>query len=187
MSGTAGLLIDKNKKIILVQGDITDMSVDAIVNAANERLAHGGGVAGAIVRKGGDIIQRESNEWIQKHGRVMTGQVAVTSAGRLNARYVIHAVGPVMGSGDEDAMLFSATLNSLKMAEDLKLRSIDFPAISTGIFGYPVERCAHVMLKAVLSRLSKSVLEKVIFCLWEKSALTVFQAELAMQIEKNNH
>ncbi|MDZ7296341.1 MAG: macro domain-containing protein, partial [candidate division KSB1 bacterium] len=128
-----------NTTIELVQGDITEMDTDAIVNAANERLAHGGGVAGAIVRKGGPVIQEESNAWVRAHGRVPTGGAAITSGGSLKARFVIHAVGPVMGSGNEGEKIRQATLASLRLAEEHNLASIAFPAISTGIFGCPMD------------------------------------------------
>lgn len=168
-----------DKTIELVRGDITSMTTDAIVNAANEHLAHGGGVAGAIVRAGGAQIQAESDAWVKKFGRVLTGHVAVTGAGRLKAKYIIHAVGPVMGSGDEDAKLASATKNALAKAEELHVRSIAFPAISTGIFGYPVQRCAKVMLhQARVFIKSGAAVEKVVFCLWDEQSYAVFEQQL---------
>jgi O-acetyl-ADP-ribose deacetylase (regulator of RNase III) len=163
----------------LIQGDITAMDTDAIVNAANERLAHGGGVAGAIIRKGGPRIQQESDEWVAHHGLVHTGSAAITGGGDLAAKYVIHAVGPVMGSGDEDAKLRSATQSALDLAVTHKLHSITFPAISTGIFGYPVERCAHVMLSAVLEHLEgETTLQRIVFCLFDEKTLGVFEGKL---------
>jgi len=167
-----------DKTIELVRGDITVMATGAIVNAANERLAHGGGVAGAIARAGGPQIQAESDAWVKKNGRVITGNVAVTGAGRLKAKYIIHAVGPVMGSGDEDVRLASATKNALAKAEELHLRSIAFPAISTGIFGYPVERCAKIMLGEVKKHLENAAVEKVVFCLWDEHSYSIFENEL---------
>lgn len=165
--------------IEFIKGDITDMDTDAIVNAANERLAHGGGVAGAIVRKGGPRIQQESTEWVARHGIVHTGTAAITGGGDLAAKYVIHAVGPVMGSGDEDAKLRSATKSALDLAVTYKLHSITFPAISTGIFGYPIGRCAHIMLKAVLEHLeSETTLERIVFCLFDEKALGAFEKEI---------
>ncbi len=138
-------------------GDLTEEDTDAIVNAANSRLAHGGGVAGAIVRKGGREIQEESNRWVQEHGPVPTGQVAVTGAGRLPARYVIHAVGPVWQGGhqNEDELLRQAVWNSLAKAHDLGLRSIALPAISTGIFGFPKDRGARIIVETVLDFLQR--------------------------------
>ena len=133
----------------LVQGDITRETVDAIVNAANARLQHGGGVAGVIARRGGPVIQRESNAWVREHGPVRHAEPAYTSAGDLPCRYVIHAVGPVWGSGDEDRKLAAAVQGSLRRAEELGLQSIALPAISTGIFGFPKARAAGVILRAV--------------------------------------
>ena len=142
-----GELSLKGGRILRVKkGDITDEEVDAIVNAANSHLQHGGGVAGAIVRKGGRIIQEESN----KIGYVPVGGVAVTSAGSLKAKYVIHAVGPRWGEGNEDEKLKNAVLNSLKKAQELELESISLPAISSGIFGFPKERCAKIMIKTII-------------------------------------
>lgn len=167
-----------NRVIEIIQGDITEMATDAIVNAANERLAHGGGVAGAIVRKGGSLIQHESNDWVAEHGRVATGSAAITRGGRLKSRYVIHAVGPVMGSGDEEAKLKSATVSALKLAEQHGLSSLAFPAISTGIFGFPVERCAAIMLRTVADYLrGDTCLQQIIFCLFDEHACALFEKE----------
>ena len=134
----------------LMVGDLTAMPTDAIVNATNSRLAHGGGVAGAISRKGGPSVQQESDLWLAAKGNVPTGSCAITSAGRLPARYVIHTVGPRMGEGEEGAKLKLATLSSLEMAEKHNLRSIAFPAVGTGIFGCPLDLCASGMLSTVL-------------------------------------
>ena len=139
-----------DKKVIIKQADITEEQVDAIVNAANPYLKHGGGVAGAIVRKGGKIIQEESN----KIGYVPVGEVAVTTAGKLKAKYVIHAVGPRWGEGDEEAKLRRAVRNALSKATELKLKSIAMPAISTGIFGYPKEEGTRVILDEVVNFLT---------------------------------
>ena len=161
----------------LIEGDITEMGTDAIVNAANAQLKHGGGVAGAIVRKGGKIIQEESDVWVKAWGgEVSVGSVAITSGGSLPARYVIHAVGPRMGEGDEDAKLGKATLSSLRIADQHNLKSIAFPAISTGIFGYPMDRCAKVMLSTVVEYLKGDTeLEKVVFCLFGGDAFKIFK------------
>ena len=165
--------------IELVRGDITEMETDAIVNAANERLAHGGGVAGAIVRKGGRIIQEESARWVKEHGLVNVGTAAITTAGDLKAKHVIHTVGPRMGEGDEDDKLKRATLSSLTMADKHGLKSIAFPAISTGIFGYPLERCAPIMLSNTIEYLQgETNLERVVFCLWDQEAFQTFQQTL---------
>lgn len=162
-----------------IQGDITRQTVDAIVNAANEHLAHGGGVAGAISRRGGPAIQQESNAWVREHGPVVTGSAAITSAGELPARYVIHAVGPVMGSGNEDNKLASATSAALDLAEKYHLKTIAFPAISTGIFGYPVDRCARVMLTTVMEfAKSETGIATVRFCLFDELTLAQFENTL---------
>jgi O-acetyl-ADP-ribose deacetylase (regulator of RNase III) len=169
----------------LVEGNITEMGTDAIVNAANERLAHGGGVAGVISRMGGPTIQRESSEWVRQHGRMATGLAAITSGGNLKARYVIHAVGPIYGSTTRSAeLLASAVRAALQMADDHELESIALPAISTGIFGYPMEEAAQVMLQAALAYLhGETGLRRVVFCLYGQSAFDIFARELATQIE----
>jgi len=164
-----------NSSIDLIEEDITDLSVDAIVNPANAQLILGGGVAGAIKNKGGVGIQRECD----KIGSINVGEAVITTAGRLKAKYVIHAVGPMMGEGDEDEKLHNATLNSLKIAEKHELGSIAFPAISTGIFGYPVDRCAKIMLQTTVDFLkSKNLDLKVIFCLFDYSAFDFFAEEI---------
>lgn len=133
----------------LVQGDLTQETVEAIVNAANSHLQHGGGVAGAIVRRGGMEIQRQSDAWVRQHGPVSHAEPAYTGAGSLPCKYVIHAVGPVWGEGDEDKKLAEAIAGSLRLADHLKLASIAFPAISTGIFGFPKERAAGVIYQTI--------------------------------------
>lgn len=164
----------------LVEGDITELATDAIVNAANERLAHGGGVAGTISRKGGPVIQRESDQWVRQHGPVDTGSAAITSAGNLEAHYVIHAVGPIYGqSSNPEELLTSAVRSALQMADDHDLDSIALPAISTGIFGYPMEEAAEVMLRATIDYLEGDTgLERVVFCLYGHPAYRTFEAKL---------
>jgi len=162
----------------LVEGDITELETDAIVNAANEYLAHGGGVAGVIARKGGPTIQRESDEWVRRYGPVPTGSAAITSGGRLKARYVIHAVGPVYDARAPERsaqLLASAVRSALRMADEHGLKSIALPAISTGIFGYPMEEAAEVMLRAAADYLQgETRLERVVFCLYGQSAYKIF-------------
>jgi O-acetyl-ADP-ribose deacetylase (regulator of RNase III) len=167
----------------LVKGDITEMDTYAIVNAANERLAHGGGVAGVISRKGGPAIQRESDAWVRQHGRVPTGSAVITSGGDLKARYVIHAVGPVYDGTPRSAeLLASAVRAALRIADEHGLESIALPAISTGIFGYPMEEAARVMLQTAIAYLEGGTgLEQVIFCLYGRSAFEAFAGELAAQ------
>jgi O-acetyl-ADP-ribose deacetylase len=142
-------VLSAGQTIQIVQGDLTTETTDAIVNAANEHLSHGGGVAWAIVRGGGEIIQQESDEWIRVHGTVSHAHPAWTSGGHLPMKYVIHAVGPVWGDGNEDEKLGAAVNGSLEVADELKCSSISFPAISTGIFGFPKERAAHVMFSTI--------------------------------------
>ncbi|MGA3174664.1 MAG: macro domain-containing protein [Syntrophorhabdales bacterium] len=129
-------------RLRVIRGDITEAPVDAIVNAANSHLQHGGGVAGAIVRKGGRVIQDESD----RIGFVPVGRAAVTTAGSLPARYVIHAVGPRWGEGDEEGKLASAVRNTLALAEEKGFTSLAMPAISAGIFGFPKDRCARIIV-----------------------------------------
>ena len=161
-----------NKTLELAEGDITELHTDAIVNAANASLILGAGVAGAIRTNGGPAIQQECN----KIGDCPVGGAVITTGGNLKARYVIHAVGPCMGEGDEDKKLKIATLNSLKLANDNGLKSIGFPAISTGIFGFPIARCGEIMLSSTMDYLKKETgLDKVVFCLYGKGAFDVFK------------
>ena len=159
----------------LVEGDITEMDTDAIVNAANAQLVLGGGVAGAIRRKGGPQIQAECD----KIGGTFVGGAVITTGGRLKARHIIHAVGPRLGEGNEDEKLRNATLNSLKLADEHGLKSVAFPAISTGIFGFPFQRCAEIMLTATVEYLQgKTGLERVVFCLFGPESFDVFARQL---------
>ena len=165
------------------QGDLTQEEVDAIVNAANEHLQHGGGVAGAIVRQGGYVIQEQSDRWVREHGRVPTGEVAVTGGGSLACRYVIHAVGPIWQGGerDEAELLRQATANSLRKADEMKLRSIALPAISSGIFGFPKERCAQIMIATAMdffTQYPKSALQEVRFTNIDAYTVELFKAQL---------
>ncbi|MEA1996337.1 MAG: macro domain-containing protein [Gemmatimonadota bacterium] len=163
--------------ISLVRGDITTLEVDAIVNPANSRLQLGGGVAGAIRRTGGESIQEECD----RLGGTPVGTAVITGAGRLPAGHVIHAVGPRMGEHDEDRKLEGATLESLKLADTHGLESIALPAVSTGIFGYPVDRCARIMLETTVEYLKSGghSLKKVIFCLFDSQTLAEFEKALA--------
>ena len=157
--------------IRLVEGDITDLEVDAIVNAANTQLVLGSGVAGAINEKGGPSIQEECD----KLGGTYVGGAVMTGAGDLKAKNVIHAVGPRMGEGEEETKLRNATMNSLLVASEYRLKSIAFPAISTGVFGFPVDKCAEIMLTVTVEYLKRpSQLEEVVFCLWGQDDYNVF-------------
>lgn len=162
--------------IELTEGDITEMDTDAIVNAANAALQLGGGVAGAIRRKGGPAIQAECD----RIGGASVGGAVMTTGGNLKARHVIHAVGPRMGEGNEDQKMRNATLNSLKVAEENKLKNLSFPAISAGIFGFPIDRCANIMLSTTIEYLKgETGIEKVVFCLFGEESYQVFVNELA--------
>ena len=168
-------IIVKNSLIKIVRADITDLETDVIVNAANAQLILGGGVAGAIRRKGGSTIQEECN----KIGGTFVGGAVITTGGNLKAKRVIHAVGPRMGEGDEDSKLTSAVLNSLKLMEEHELKTIAFPAISTGIFGYPIDRCAKIMFFSVKKYLTgKTQIKEVVFCLYSNSDYEIFNREL---------
>lgn len=170
----------------LARGDITDEKVDAIVNAANAHLSHGAGVAGAILRRGGRQIQIESDQWVREHGVVSHADPAYTSAGNLPCRYVIHAVGPVWSEGEEEDKLATATYGSLKLAERLGLKSITFPAISTGIYGFPKLLAAQVMLSAItdyLAGTSKSALRLIRIVLYDPESLQAFVEAW----ERNDH
>ncbi len=165
----------KNSLIKLQQGDITELETDVIVNAANSQLIMGGGVAGAIRRKGGPKIQEECN----KIGSTYVGGAIITTGGNLKAKYVIHAVGPRMGEGNEDEKLKNATLNSLKLMDENNLQIIAFPAISTGIFGYPIDRCAKIMIATAKEYLKGDTqIKRVIFCLYTQSDFDIFEKEL---------
>ena len=171
-----------NKTIIeLVQGDITDLETEAIVNAANTALQLGGGVAGAIRRKGGPKIQEECN----KIGGTRVGGAVITTGGNLKAKYVIHAVGPRYGEGHEDEKLKNATLNSLILADKHGLKSIAFPAISTGIFGFPKDRCAAIMLSTTIAYLEgPTKLERVVYCLYGEDTFEIFKHSLQSLIRE---
>ena len=162
--------------IQIVQGDITIEDVDAIVNAANEHLQHGGGVAWTISKKGGPAIQKESDEWIRQHGPVAHSHPAWTSGGLLPAKYVVHAVGPVWGDGDEDNKLADAVTGSLRLADELKLTSIAMPAISTGIYGFPKERAAKIIFSTIEKYFDSntSSLKVVKLVLFDQPTIDVF-------------
>jgi O-acetyl-ADP-ribose deacetylase len=163
-------------RLRIVRGDLTESPTDAIVNAANSRLQHGGGVAGAIVRRGGRVIQDESN----KIGFVPVGKAAVTGGGALKARFVIHAVGPMWGEGDEHAKLRSAVNSTLKLAGERGFESLAIPAISAGIFGFPKAECAHIIVDEIVSfiRSERTSLKEVDICLTDEEIIASFEKEL---------
>jgi O-acetyl-ADP-ribose deacetylase (regulator of RNase III) len=165
----------QGRKMKLVEGNIVLLDVEAIVNAANTNLILGGGVAGAIRNAGGPSIQEECNQI----GPIHVGEAAMTGAGNLKAKYVIHAAGPVQGEGQEEEKLRNATLNSLKIAEENKVKDIAFPAISTGIFGFPIQKCSEIMLRTAMEFLeAHKHPEEIIFCLYGQEAFSVFEKTL---------
>lgn len=164
-------------RIVIILGDITDMEVDAVVNAANTDLILGSGVAGAIRKKGGPSIQRECD----RIGPVPLGEAAVTGAGNLKAKYVIHAAGMHPGGSVSRRSLSDATKNSLVRADEKGLRSIAFPAVGTGVGGFPLGECAHIMIDTVSAHLEtgETALEKVFFVLFDEPSYAVFEEALA--------
>ncbi len=165
----------------LLRGDITAEPVDAIVNAANRHLMHGGGVAAVIARKGGAVITEQSAAWVRQHGPVPHDRPAYTDCGNLPCRYVIHAVGPVWhgGQDDEDAKLRAAVQGALRRADELGLRSIAFPAISTGIYGFPKRQAAAVIFQAVEDYFAahpESGVEDVRLVLYDRPTVEAFLA-----------
>ena len=159
----------------LLEGDITELQVDVIVNAANEKLQLGGGVAGAINKKGGPTIQAECD----RIGGTPVGTAVMTAAGNLKAKHVIHAVGPRKGEGEEDKKLASSVRSSLALAERQGMRSIALPAISSGSFGFPMDRCARIMLTEIQRYIQGGTkLEQVVVCLYGDEAFDTFKREL---------
>lgn len=164
--------------IEILRGDITTQEVDAIVNAANSNLQHGGGVAAAISSRGGPSIQAESD----RISYVPVGSAVSTTAGDLPAKWVIHTVGPRMGEGDEARKLRSSIRSALELADRLEAESVALPAISTGIFGYPVERAAPEMIDEAIE-VSNSLLHvrRIIFCLFDEPTRLLFSKVLEEQ------
>ena len=170
--------IKGGKVLILVEGDITERNVDVIVNPANSYLQHGGGVASTIVRKGGSIIQEESD----KIGFIQVGSSAITSSGILPCKAIIHTVGPRMGEGNEDAKLSKAINSCLELGLRKGFESISIPAISSGIFGFPKDRCAKILVNEATSFLknlenSPTGIKLIEFCILGKDTLQAFQYE----------
>lgn len=158
-------------RIIIQQGDLTEMDTDAIVNAANNDLQLGGGVAGAIRRKGGDAIQRECNEI----GSIPVGSAAITGGGDLKARHVIHAASMQLGGATSAKDLRSSTAIALKIASEKKLKTIAFPAVGTGIAGFPVRECADIMIEEAVKHLSGTTsIEKIYFVLFDEETRKIF-------------
>ncbi|ACI20035.1 macro domain-containing protein [Dictyoglomus thermophilum] len=152
-------------KLKVVKGDITQEEVEAIVNAANSYLKHGGGVAGAIVRAGGEVIQKESDEYVEKYGPLPVGSATITSAGKLKAKYVIHTVGPRWGEGDEEKKLEKAIESVLTLAKEKNIKSLSIPAVSCGIFGFPPQLGTKIIVNKVVEFLKDNpgVFEEIHF------------------------
>jgi len=167
----------------LIHGDITEQAADVIVNAANPGLMGGGGVDGAIHRAGGPAILEECRQIVARQGRLPTGKAVITTGGNLKARFVIHAVGPVWHGGKqaEPELLASAYRESLKLAAEKKLKSVSFPSISTGAYGYPLPEAAEVAIKAVVSFLKKQTtsIREVRFVLFSRDALQNYSDALS--------
>jgi O-acetyl-ADP-ribose deacetylase (regulator of RNase III) len=170
------------KKLHALQGDITRVQADVIVNAANSRLAGGGGVDGAIHRAGGPEIMRELDGIRARIGMCAPGKAVITGAGRLGAKYVIHAVGPVFRTGREGEadLLRSCYSESLRMAAEVEARTVAFPAISTGIYGYPMEEAAEIAAREVRGFLDReSPIAEAWFVLFSPDALAAFERQCA--------
>ena len=182
MGEVSEITVDKTK-VVLIQGDITRQATEAIVNAANSGLMGGGGVDGAIHRAGGPAILDECRQIISRIRRLDTGKAVITTGGNLRAKYVIHTAGPVWQSGNrgEAELLASAYRESLKLATDRKLKSISFPSISTGAYGYPVAEAAKVALDAVIAFLrdEPNSLEEVFLVLYDSKTYQAYSAKLA--------
>ncbi len=166
----------------LIQADITTLDVDAIVNAANNSLLGGGGVDGAIHRAAGPQLLEECRTL----GGCETGQAKITKGYRLKAQHVIHTVGPIYAGRPRDAeLLASAVRNSLRLADEHQLKSIAFPAISTGVYGYPMVEAAHVLLSTIIDYCrGETHIEQVIVCLYDRSAFTTFNHALTQLDER---
>ena len=180
-------IIISQTKLTLVQGDITKQSTDVIVNAANSSLMGGGGVDGAIHRAGGFTIIEECKQIVATHGRLPPGQAVITRGGYLPAKYVIHTVGPVWygGKGNEAQVLASTYKESLKIAEQNKLRSISFPSISTGAYRYPVDQAVKVAVEAVTLFLKEEAMsiKEVRFVLFDARTYEAYQNALQENVK----
>jgi O-acetyl-ADP-ribose deacetylase (regulator of RNase III) len=175
-------------KVSIVQGDITRQATDAIVNAANSSLMGGGGVDGAIHRAGGPAILEECKKIVARQGRLPTGKAVITTGGDLKAKYVIHTVGPIWhgGSKNEAELLESAYYECLKLATENKLASISFPSISTGAYGYPVDKAAKVAVSTVVSFLNGQAtsLKNVVFVLFDSRTYQSYRSALQIHLSR---
>ena len=164
----------------IVHGDLLIEEVDVIVNAANKALVHGGGIAGLIVKRGGEIIQSESDRWVEENGPITHLEPAYTTAGRLPCKKIIHAAGPIWGEGSEEEKLSDTIKGSLTLAGNLKYESIGLPAISTGIFGFPKQKAAPIVFESIRSYFKNNpgtTLKIVKIVLYDLPTLKVFLQE----------
>jgi O-acetyl-ADP-ribose deacetylase (regulator of RNase III) len=160
------------ERVVIQQGDLTEMATDAIVNAANNDLILGAGVAGAIRRKGGEEVQREC----EAIGSIPVGYAAITTGGKLKTRYVIHAASMRLGGKTDADALRRSTAHSLKIANERGLKTIAFPAVGTGIAGFPLKDCAEIMLREAAQHLRcETSLETVYFVLFDEAAQGIFE------------
>ncbi|AND84036.1 macro domain-containing protein [Clostridium tyrobutyricum] len=166
----------KDKRVLIKKGDITQEDSDAIVNPANDTLQHGGGAAAAIVKSGGIEIQIDSDKLIRNIGLLPTGKAVITYGHNLQAKFIIHTVGPKMGEGNEENKLKKSVLNALNLAESYNLKSISIPAISSGIFGFPKERCAEILLEVSVQFLSRNDvgLKTIVMCNHDEETYNIF-------------
>ena len=166
--------------LVLLRGNIVEVQADAIVNAANSALAGGGGVDGAIHRAGGSSIMAECN----KYDGCPTGSAVATTAGRLHAQYVFHAVGPIYHGSDEDARLLASAYHTcLQLAEERQLKSIAFPSISTGVYGYPIDEAAPIAVQTVIEHIQQPTsLQQIMFVLFDNNSYTVYKNTLAQLV-----
>ena len=181
-------VIVNKTKLTLVQGDITRQATDAIVNAANSSLMGGGGVDGAIHRAGGPAILEECKKIVARQGQLPTGRAVITTGGDLKAKHVIHTVGPIWHGGDhgEADLLAGAYRESLSLAVASALKTISFPSISTGAYGYPVDSAAEVALQTVIKFLEKKTsLQEVVFVLFDNRTCEVYIEELERLLSKS--
>jgi O-acetyl-ADP-ribose deacetylase len=178
----------KQALLTIIQGDITHQTTDAIVNAANSGLMGGGGVDGAIHRAGGPAILEECKKIVAKQGQLPTGKAVITTAGNMKSKHVIHTVGPVWrgGSQGEPQLLASAYRESLSLADENGLTSISFPSISTGVYGYPIEKAAAIAIKEVVDFLNKPTsIKEVVFVLFDTRTYEAY-AEALRGVMKNS-
>lgn len=176
----------KNVSIKIVEGDITKIKVDAIVNAANNTLLGGGGVDGAIHKAGGSIIL----EQCKKIGGCPTGEARITTGGNLPSNYIIHTVGPIYkdGSKGEDKLLYNAYFNSFKLAEEYNIKTIAFPSISTGVYGYPKDLASEIAIKAMIDFIDSEVeLEEIQFILFSQDDYKLYKEKLDQKFNNKNH